>query len=55
MGTTMDALATCLAVGETSVVVIVQEFEDESGRAWTDETQRLLEMLAATFEVVSGS
>jgi hypothetical protein len=51
----MDALATCFAVGETSVVVIVQEFEDESGRAWTAETERMLAMLAATFEITAGS
>jgi hypothetical protein len=55
MGTTMDALATCIAVGETTVVVIVQEYEDASGRAWTDETERLLEMLASTFVIASGS
>jgi hypothetical protein len=55
MGTTMDALATCFAVGETAVVVIVQEFEDESGRAWTAETERMLAMLAATFEITAGS
>lgn len=54
-GSTLDVFVTCLAVGETSVIVLVQEFDSESGRGLSDEAEALLALLAESFEITADS